>query len=725
MKKLSIIFLSLFFCVNIYAYFDDSFISVLNPDPYSQAAGASILSLSPSIFGFYTNPASNYKNISKELQLSYSSVYDSIYGANIGFILPTEQSGNFSFIVSGFEYNKDSLITNYQNSLMVAVNYVYPLISRYPIFTEKGSVGITLKYYNLKMKEDISTSLFDVDLGFIYSLDFIDRNLMGGLAIKNIGNDIEYKDADGNNFSEKQSTTFTASARYLISELYEVSLMADMVKNFQITDMGYAAGLEFIPVHPLTIKAGWRDYRDNFNKGITAGFSLDFNRVNVAYAFSDILGSDDDQHIFSLGFYFGKIPNASKAYDHYLGYYMNKAKHEYSKRNYISARKQFEEILAIYPNEPIAKKYLQMLTEDLDQVEKESYQKIDKYLARADVALLRNNLLKAKNYYSKVLVIDNTNKTAKEGLIKLEEELSEQQIQQNRRKHAKEISNYWVKAMNHFDKGEFVYAKENFLKITEIDPKNAGALQYLDFIEKKVQKVNRIQANNVFEQGLKKYNEKEYEEALKYFNTAYIADSTRSDIKEYIVKTNEQIEALKNQNKYDSETDSSVKGNSLLTNAAIDKEMTKIYHVGIEQYNTKDYRGAIKTFSSLKDKAEQYKYFNYNEAISDYLKKSKAAVAKELYNDGQNFELREEFVKAYNKYQEVLKYDPSNTDAKKSISKLNSIIARKYYEQGIQQFANGNKKEAISLLETSLKYEPNKTETKKALSQIKRSIEEE
>ncbi len=440
MKKLLLFFLLLFFVVKVYAYFDDSFIYVLNPDPYSQAAGASILSLSPSIFGAYSNPASNYKNISKEVQFSYSSVYNNIYGGNVGFILPTEKSGNFSIIVSRFEYNKDSLVTNYENSLMVAVNYVYPLIKRYPIFTEKGSVGVTLKYYNLNMKEEQSTSLFDVDLGFIYSLDFIDRNLMGALAVKNIGNDIEYKDADENTISQKQSTTFTASARYLISKLYNVSLIGDMVKNFQITEMGYAAGLEFVPVNPLTIKAGWRDYRDNFNKGVTAGLSLEFDRVNIAYAFSDILNTDDDQHIFSLGFYFGKIPNASKAYDHYLGYYMNKAKQEYSKRNYISARKQFEDILAVYPDEPIAKKYYQLLTEDLNQVEKESYKKIDKYLARADVALLKNDLLKAKNYYSKVLVIDNKNEVARKGLAQLEEKLSEQEIQRNRKKHAKEIS---------------------------------------------------------------------------------------------------------------------------------------------------------------------------------------------------------------------------------------------------------------------------------------------
>lgn len=743
MKKLLLMFgILLSFSINSFSYFDDAFLFVLNPDPYSQAAGASILSLSPSIFGFYTNPASNYKNISKEVQVSYSSIYNNIYGVNAGFILPTEKSGNFSFVVSRFDYNKDPAVVDYNNTTMVAINYVYPLIEQYPIFTEKGSIGITLKYYNLQMKDDASVNLFDIDLGCIYSLDFIDRNLMGAVTVKNIGNDIDFdwktKDEYGNietyHWNQKQPTTLTASARYLISELYNVSLMADMVKNFQITDMGYACGLEAVPVNPLTIKIGLRDYRDGFNKGITAGFSLDFDRVNLAYSFSDILGTDDDQHVVSLGFYFGKIPNEAKAYDHYLGYYMNEAKQEYSKRNFISARKQFEDILAVYPDEPVAKKYVQLLTEDLDQVERQSSQKIDKYLARADVALLRNNLLKAKNYYSKVLLIDNKNKQAREGLAKLEAELSEQQIQRNRQKHAKEISKYWVEAMKHFDKGEFVYAKEDFLKITAIDPQNAGALQYLEFIDKKVQKVNRVQANNIFEEGMKKYNEEDYEEALKYFNAAYLSDKTRTDIQEYIKKAKDQINAVKEQerqediaasNAADAAVEMAAKEEELTTNTKIDKEMTKIYNTGIEQYNAKNYRGAIKTFNKLRDLSEQYKYFNYSEATKEYLKKSKAAIAKQLYNEGKDLELREEFIKAYNKYQSVLKYDPYNNDAKKDIATLKSVIAQQYYDQGIQKFASGDKKEAMSLLEKSLQYDPKKAEAKKALNQIKKSIEEQ
>ncbi|MFA7674902.1 MAG: hypothetical protein WCY38_02430 [Endomicrobiia bacterium] len=719
MKIKRIIYFSfcLFFLSNyVFADFENTYISVLNPDSYSQSLGASILALSPSVFGLFSNPASNYKNISKELQISYVSMYNNIYGANAGLVIPTEKVGNFSIIASGFEYNKDIATLDFKNSIMVALNYVYPLVEQYPIYTEKGAIGATFKFYNLKMKADDSDfNLFSCDLGFIYLLDFIDRNLMGALAVKNIGNDIEV-----NNVFQKQAQNVTASARYLVSDDYKVSIVADMVKNLQITDTGFACGLETIPFYPLSLRVGWRDYRDNFNKGLTAGFSLDFNKVNIAYSYSDILDTLDDQHTFSLGFYFGAISDSGKAYDHYLGYYLNMAKDSYSKKNYISARQQFEDILAIYPEEPVAKHYLQLLSDDLDQTDRDASSKIDKYLARADVALLKNNVIKAKKYYSKVLILDKGNDQALQGLQKVEAEVSEQEIYKNRKKYAKEITQSWVKAMRYFDNGEFVYAKEELLKIVNIDPTNAGALQYLEFIQKKVDRVNAIQANDIFKQGVKEYNEENYEKALTYFNAAYISSPDRNDIKEYIDSCNEKINSSrKKEASLVSASTSSSTHQNFLTNKQVEEQMKRVYNTGLEQFSKKDYNGALKTFNTLKAMSLKHKFFDYNEQIKTYTLKSNEAVANTLYEQAKELELKEEFDKSYDTYKEVLKYVPNHKEAKKEISKLNSVIAQKYYDQGLQSFSAGDKEKAIEYLKQSLEYDPNKLEAKRALDRIK------
>ena len=145
-KKILLALVVAFLNVPLFAS-SDGFVYVLNPDPYSQSIGASILSLSPSVFGFFTNPASNYKNISKEVQFSYYSIYNNNYGINAGLLWPTEKIGNFSFVVSAADLNEQE--TGYKSLLMAAINYVYPIIGKFPVSTEKGSVGATLKFYNM------------------------------------------------------------------------------------------------------------------------------------------------------------------------------------------------------------------------------------------------------------------------------------------------------------------------------------------------------------------------------------------------------------------------------------------------------------------------------------------------------------------------------------------------------------------------------------------------
>ncbi len=715
LKKFTVLCFSICLTTTIFA--SDSMLYVLNPDPYSQALGGSILSLSPSVFGFFTNPASNYKNISKELQFSYMSYYKRNYGANVGIVLPTEKYGNFSMVVSGMDYNKEN--NPYKNFIMAALNYVYPITKKYPIPMEKGAIGATVKVYkvsaNTTNNEDKSAMLYSADFGFLYSLDFIDNNLMGAIAFKNFGNNLDFDFLTEH--QKKQTQIFTASTRYLISSIYKVSLMADMVKRFQATELGYACGLETTPFYPFSLRIGWRDYRDNFNKGITAGFSLNFDKVNIAYSFSDILNSSEDQHIFSLGIAFGKVDNVGKAYEHYLGYYLRQAKDNYDNKNYIAARKQFEDILAVYPNEPITKQYLKLLSKIVEQTDINFSEKVEKYIATADKALLKNNLIKARKYYSKALLLDSKNSIAKEGILNVSKKIEEQRVYNNRKKHQKEITKYWIKAVNYYDKGDFVYAKDEFNKILEIDPTNAGALQYLEFVNKKIEKVNSLQTNNIFKQGVAEFNEGNYEKALSFFNAVSLADPSRTDVQDYISKCNFQIDKANNALLKNSKSSLKGKNNS---NKQIKKEMKDIYNKGLEHLANKDYVSAFETFAKLKIMANKNKIYDYNKQINDYISMSVREISKQLYEEGEKLEMKEQLEQAYEKYKSSSKYDSSNEKAKSKLEQLKTVISQKYYEEGLKYFSKGNKQQAISAMKKALQYEPNKNEVNRFLKKIRR-----
>jgi len=732
-KKIFVVFISLLFFSNLlFADFSNSDIANLNPDPYSQALGGSALAFSPAVFGFFSNPANNFAVFAKQFQVSYISAYTKNYSGNIGLSLPTSNVGIFSFAFAYNEFNDEIDSIGIKNSMMIAVNYVYPFVKEIPVPKENGSVGITLKGYRLKAKNyDEHTILFNMDLGLIYLLDFIDSRLYAGGALKNIGNDI-----DINKTKEKQLQSFNLSARYLISDAGNVSLMADMVKNFNITDLGYACGIEAHPVNPLALRLGWRDYRDNLYKGITAGFSLDLDSVNIAYAYTDLMGTDDDQHTFTINFYFGSIPNPEKAYNHYLGYNLKEAKRAYNKKNYIEARARFENILAVYPDNEEAKKYLNLINEEWDGLDNDEKNKIEKVLAKAEMNYFKNNLLKAQKYYSDVIKMEPDNKEAKIGLAKIEREIKDMDLYRNRKEHAKEIAEHWQQAMNYYNAGEFVYAKDELNKILEIDSENSGAIEYLEIIEEKVARVNVVQAESTFQKGLASYREQDYEQAIIYFRAAYINSPDRQDIKKYISICEEKLEEIKNmdiddddiieqtsQKKQQKNTDKNKKSSAKqdtksVTNSQIATSMKKQYNLALTQYGQEKDKAALKSFNTLAKMAQKYKYYNYNDQIKTYSARLKQRLANKVYEEGKQFEEQEKFEQAFAKYKEAVSYVKDHK-AKNEMKKLNSIIAQDLYDQGLQAFSSGNKEKAVELLEKSLKYDPDKTEAKKALERIK------
>lgn len=731
-KKIFVVFISMLFCSNLLlADFSNSSIANLNPDPYSQAVGGSALSLSPSVFGFFANPANNFTVFAKQIQASYISAYTKNYSGNIGITLPTESIGNFSFAFAYNDFNTEIDSLGIKNSMMIAVNYVYPFVKEVPIPKENGSVGITLKGYRLKAKNyNEHTILVNMDLGFIYLLDFIDSRLYGGAALKNIGNDINI-----NKMKEKQLQSFNLSARYLVSDAGNVSIMADMVKNFNITDMGYVCGVEASPVNPLSLRLGWRDYRDNLYKGITAGFSLDFERVNIAYSYTDLTGTDDDQHTFSLSFYFGSIPDPEKAYNHYLGYSLKKAKRDYNKQNYIEARTEFENILAVYPDNEEAKRYLNLLNEEWDGLESSVKNKIEKVLAKAEANYFKNNLLKAQKYYSDVIKMEPDNTEAKAGLAKIQKEIKEMDLYRNRKEHAKEIAQLWKQAMNYYNAGEFVYAKEELNKILDIDPENSGAIEYLETIEEKVARVNVVQSENTFQKGLAAYKEQDYEQAIVYFRAAYISSPERQDIKKYISICERKLEEIKNAESDEDALEQDLRGkqqknvaknnktvvkpdNKSVTNSQIASSMKKQYNLALTQYGQEKDKAALKSFNTLAKMAQKYKYYNYNDQIRTYSTRLKQRLANKTYEEGKTLENEGKHEQAFAKYKEAASYVKTHK-AKNEMKRLSPIVAQSLYDRGMEAFANGDNDKAVELLEKSLEYDPDKTEARRTLEKIK------
>ena len=297
-------------------------------------------------------------------------------------------------------------------------------------------------------------------------------------------------------------------------------------------------------------------------------------------------------------------------------------------------------------------------------------EKIDKYITKANDALLKNNLIKARKYYYKVIKLDSTNSIAKERILSINKELEEQPNVSNNKN---EIKKHWKKAVNYFNRGDFVFAKDEFNKILEIEPMNMKVLQYLDSINEKIDKVNSLQIHNIFKQGLAEFNEGNYEKALSYFNAVSLADPSREDVQDYIDKCNYKVNEINGALSY-STSSSRIK---TISNKQIKEEMEEVYNKGLEQISNKDYKATLKTFNRLKIMANKNKVYVYDEQIDNYIRLSKEEISNQLCEEAEMLEMEEQLQKAYKKYELAAKYNPLNKKAKLKLEKLKTVFSQK------------------------------------------------
>lgn len=710
------IFISLFVFRALYAA-DDVPVSeylLFNYDSNSEASGGTIASMSPGSLSFINTPSSNFSVLSGRLDFSWLSAYDGMYGGAGALMIPSGY-GNFA---AAFSYN--NLGSSDRTLMGFYLNYVYPFSADVPVYSDMGGVGATAKAYRFEISGQSQTS-FVFDVGGHYNLKNILPGLWAFAALKNLGNDVELS-GYGN---IELPGSFTLALRYNLPFASKPAFTADAIKFFS-DHAGYALGFEIIPAYPVTLKMGWRDYGDYINWGPTIGLFLNFDSFNAGYSFAAKFGDYAPKHSVNFGFMFGRISNENKAYDYYLGYNFNMAEEAYKRKDYISARQQLEEILAVYRDHQPSKELLKQLVYDLDLYDRNIELQINKWLRRADLALHQNNLIKARNYYYRVLGVDPENADAESGLAQVNAKLYKVEIQENRKKYEKEIIALWNEGMDYYNSGQFIFAKEKFTRILDIDPENAGALKYLSVIQTQVSKVTDLQADKMFMQGMEYYNMADYERAAQYFNAVYATDSKRTDAKEYyeLSKKALNLSVMEMSSKTAKERQGkdrlSDKDDSFLSsNQKLQKEMETHFSQAVDLFNAGKYEDALKTFVALREKGLKNNYYDLNRQIREYTAKSRNAISENYFKDAVAFIKIDKQEEAVEKLKKALEYNKEYTAAEREYERLLVVLAKKYYDLGIKSYSSGQKSKAVAYLEKSLEYEPKKIESRKALDRIK------
>lgn len=257
------------------------------------AMGEAFTALSDDASGLYWNPAGSAWITHRQAHFSHNSWIQGINHNVASLSFPTK-IGSFGFglllnNVDGFERrtiaSEEPTGTFSAHDFSFALNYARKL-------NEKISVGANFKFFNEKIYVE-DASGYMVDLGARY-LTPVSGLVVAG-AVQNLGFTTEMLEE-----KIRLPQTFRLGAAYSLpfAALKNKALLAaDYVQIFD--DASHVnVGVEVLPVEVISLRSG---YQTGFeDKGLSAGFGLHINWLDIDYAYVPFGRDLGDSHRFSL-----------------------------------------------------------------------------------------------------------------------------------------------------------------------------------------------------------------------------------------------------------------------------------------------------------------------------------------------------------------------------------------------------------------------------------------
>ena len=683
-------------------------IFAFNPNPASSAmADAGVALTSPFITGNVLNPASTIGIYRTVVSLATSNMTGDIqynYGG-IGFL---SDVGVFGATLMYVDYKTDAYYDNAGNpysgatsyDLSAAFTYSLPIKKYLPVFIDYGGFGANLKIMRSSLADYIAETIA-VDLGGIISIPTA-KDFSFGFALKNLGVSQKFVEK---NFELPQMLTLGLAYNNL--DFYNLKVALDFTnpKNYS----NYTSiGLSVNPVYFLALRFGLKIGGDSLLNNTRMGIGLQFKGISVDYAF--IPASDlNATHSFSLNFAFGNFSEQKVAYEYYLDQHFREAEASFYAKDFTKAREEFDNILAVYPDHQPSQKYLRKIVDELAEIDEYNFKKVNKYMDTATKAFNKNNMVKAEKYYKKVLALDPENNVAKNYLEAIEHSTDDIKVLQDREKNSERIQYLWDRYEKFYKKGNIIRARDSLKYLLEIDSENSLAKEKMVLIDNQLAKIASDKVSEIFNTGMKHYNKGDYEEAIRYFEAVLVAAPHRLDAQNYIEKAQQNIQTLaeddrlyklsKEQDKvrdrlnqeFDDGMNNYQKGRLELAVEHFKKAKILAEKYEFNDYYKKSTAYILRLSTKLSDKyykqglyayktnkfelaAQSYKksleYNPENTSAKFELDRVAEQVAKKYYEEGMSAYSKNEISKARDCFKRALYYKPNMKEAQRALARV-------------------------------------------------------
>lgn len=679
-----------------------------NPNPVTGAAGDAGAALrSDKAASAIVNPASTLDTYRIIASVSNSSLPGEIQYNYLGVQFPTE-IGNFgiSFMYCGYgniDYydnagNPIKMDSSYDAG--VVLNYSLPIKKTVPVETDYGGVGINVKALKSALG-DFTAEAFAVDLGGIFTLPSVD-NISIGVACRNLGTSQKFVKE-----SYDLPQTLSAGLSYKEKDFYNLNILLDFNAQMHSGNF-YSVGAFITPVYFLTFRGGVKLADKSLNTDFRLGMSFEFKSFMFDYSYcpSDKLNGT---HNFNLSYALGRFSGQKAAYDYYMQNHFREAVEAYHRKDYITARNKFDEILAVYPEHRPSQKYLQRIIDELSDIDVYNARRVNEYMRKANLALEKGDVTKSAKNFSKVLELDPENTLARTGIEKVNEYSEQVEIERERRKNSERIQYLWARYENFHMQGELVRAKEALNFILDIDSENATAKEALVGVDGELSKIASDKVAELYSQGMDLYNQGKFQEAIRYFEAIVIAAPHRRDAQELIAKAEKNIQEITNYQREQAK---------LERQEPVRDELSRTFETALKYYEKNRLSDAVKYFRRSKDIADKYEFEDYSKNAQTYITKISDELSENHYRKGFELFRKNNFEGAAREYKIALNYNPNNTSALFELERVAGDVAQKYYEEGMSFYSRGDFDKAREYLKRSIYYKPDKTEAKRALERL-------
>ncbi len=255
------------------------------------------------------------------------------------------------------------------------------------------------------------------------------------------------------------------------------------------------------------------------------------------------------------------------------------------------------------------------------------------------------------------------------------------------------IDSLYNVAKDYLDKGWYVNAYHNYKKMLELDKSSKKAAKQL----KKIRPELNRKLEQLYREGVKEYNDSDYTEAEKTFKRILSVNHSHEGANFYATK----IDSIKS-----------------LT-------FSEYFYRGIGYYNQKNYKRAreeLEKALALNPNHEEAKQFK-EKAINAAAQRKERI--QSLLRAAQQYEQNDQFVKANNRYRQVLELDSRNDFARKKVQYLKNYISAvvdSKFQKGKYLFNKKEYESAISVFSEIIAINPNHSASQRYLREARNEI---